>query len=209
MVGSAEVLRGVSHHVDCELPVLVPNEKGYEASQAAGAKLIAVFAAASESFSRANINCSIAESSTGSGGVPLQGRRRPGRATFHRARRVPMRARSSRRRWSIPHAVDLGCYEIARRHHRVARREGAQLLRAVAGNVPWPSRHAFHVPTPGIANLCRYGGGCRVVDSAAAASAAALRPGATAMSDRDVVYMLDAWAYDRRRYVKRLRRPMS
>ena len=62
MVGSAEVLRGVSHHTDCELPVLVPNEKGYEASQAAGAKLIAVFAAASESFSRVNINCSIAES---------------------------------------------------------------------------------------------------------------------------------------------------
>ena len=62
MVGSAEVLRGVSHHADCELPVLVPNEKGYEASQAAGAKVIAVFAAASESFSRANINCSIAES---------------------------------------------------------------------------------------------------------------------------------------------------
>ncbi len=62
MVGSDEVLRGVSHHVDCEFPVLVPNEKGYEASQAAGAKVIAVFAAASESFSRANINCSIAES---------------------------------------------------------------------------------------------------------------------------------------------------
>ena len=62
MVGSAEVLRGVSHYTNCELPVLVPNEKGYEASQAAAAKLIAVFAAASESFSRANINCSIAES---------------------------------------------------------------------------------------------------------------------------------------------------
>jgi hypothetical protein len=62
MVGSDAVLRGVSHHTDCKLPVLVPNEKGYEASQAAGARLIAVFAAASESFSRANINCSIAES---------------------------------------------------------------------------------------------------------------------------------------------------
>ena len=33
MVGSAEVLRGVSHHTDCECRVLVPNEKGYEASQ--------------------------------------------------------------------------------------------------------------------------------------------------------------------------------
>ena len=43
MVGSDEVLRGVSHLAG-EFHVLVPNEKGYEASQAAGAKLIAVFA---------------------------------------------------------------------------------------------------------------------------------------------------------------------
>ncbi len=28
MIGSDAVLRGVSHHTDCELPVLVPNEKG-------------------------------------------------------------------------------------------------------------------------------------------------------------------------------------
>jgi hydroxymethylglutaryl-CoA lyase len=35
MIGSAEVLRGVSHHTQCELPVLVPMRKGYEASQAA------------------------------------------------------------------------------------------------------------------------------------------------------------------------------
>src|SRR5215468_6536029 len=62
MMGSDEVLRGVSGHVGAEFHVLVPNEKGYEASQAAGAKVIAVFAAASEGFSRANINCSVAES---------------------------------------------------------------------------------------------------------------------------------------------------
>src|SRR5262245_65873279 len=62
MVGSAEVLRGVSSHTGSEFHVLVPNEKGYEASQAAGAKVIAVFAAASEGFSRANINCTVAES---------------------------------------------------------------------------------------------------------------------------------------------------
>src|SRR5947207_10047488 len=62
MVGSAEVLRGVSGHAGTEFHVLVPNEKGFEASQAAGAKVIAVFASASEGFSRANINCSVAES---------------------------------------------------------------------------------------------------------------------------------------------------
>jgi len=61
MVGSDQVLRGVSHRAG-EFHVLVPNEKGYEASQAAGAKVIAVFASASEGFSRANINCSVKES---------------------------------------------------------------------------------------------------------------------------------------------------
>src|SRR6201981_2203764 len=61
MVGSAEVLRGVGH-LPGEFHVLVPNDKGYEAARAAGAKVVSVFAAASEGFSRANINCSIAES---------------------------------------------------------------------------------------------------------------------------------------------------
>lgn len=44
------------------LSALVPNMRGLEAAMAAGAREVAVFAAASESFSRANINCSIAES---------------------------------------------------------------------------------------------------------------------------------------------------
>src|SRR5437588_4572850 len=61
MVGSDQVLRGVNHLAG-EFHVLVPNEKGYEDSQAAGARVIAVFASASEGFSRANINCSVEES---------------------------------------------------------------------------------------------------------------------------------------------------
>src|SRR4029450_10260146 len=43
-------------------PVLTPNLKGYEAALAAGCDEVAVFVAASETFSRKNINCSIAES---------------------------------------------------------------------------------------------------------------------------------------------------
>jgi len=62
MIGSDQVLRAASHHADGEFHVLVPNEKGYEAARAAGAKVIAVFGSASEGFSRANINCSVAES---------------------------------------------------------------------------------------------------------------------------------------------------
>src|SRR5215510_6154468 len=61
MVGSDEVLRGVKH-LPGEFHVLVPNYKGYEAARSAGANVVSVFAAASEGFSRANINCSIAES---------------------------------------------------------------------------------------------------------------------------------------------------
>jgi len=62
MADSAEVLRGIARRPGVRYPVLVPNMKGYEAARAAGADEIAVFGAASESFSKRNINCSIAES---------------------------------------------------------------------------------------------------------------------------------------------------
>ena len=62
MAGSEDVLRAAKKRPGVRYPVLVPNLKGLEAALAAGAEEIAVFGAASESFSRKNINCSIAES---------------------------------------------------------------------------------------------------------------------------------------------------
>ncbi len=62
MAGSEEVLRAVRRKPGVRYPVLVPNLKGLEPALAAGAEEIAVFGAASESFSQKNINCSIAES---------------------------------------------------------------------------------------------------------------------------------------------------
>ena len=62
MADSAEVLAGIQRLPGRRYPVLVPNLKGYEAAAAAQTDEIAVFAAASESFSQKNINCSIAES---------------------------------------------------------------------------------------------------------------------------------------------------
>ena len=62
MAGSDEVLIALSERKDLRLPVLVPNKKGYELSRVAGAREIAVFGAASETFSQRNINCSIADS---------------------------------------------------------------------------------------------------------------------------------------------------
>jgi hydroxymethylglutaryl-CoA lyase len=58
----AEVMAGIARKPGVSYPVLVPNMKGLEAALAAGAAEVAVFASASESFSRKNINCSIAES---------------------------------------------------------------------------------------------------------------------------------------------------
>ena len=47
---------------DLNLSLLTPNLKGFDAALAVGCKEVAVFTAASESFTRKNINCSIDES---------------------------------------------------------------------------------------------------------------------------------------------------
>lgn len=202
MVGSAEVLRGVSDHSGTEFHVLVPNEKGYEASQAAGAKVIAVFASASEGFSRANINCTVAES-------------------IERFKPVLARARADRIKVRgyiscvlgcpydgavRPQAVvdvaktlfDLGCYEISLGDTIGVgtAAKARQLLRAVAGEVPMANLAMHFHDTYGQALANLYAGmeeGCRVIDSAAGGlGGCPYAPGATGnVATEDVVYMLE------------------
>jgi hydroxymethylglutaryl-CoA lyase len=62
MADSAAVMAAIRRYPGTDYPVLVPNLQGLEQALAAEAREIAVFAAASESFSRRNINCSIADS---------------------------------------------------------------------------------------------------------------------------------------------------
>ncbi len=62
MAGSDEVFRRVRRRPGLRTPVLVPNRKGYELARDAGAREIAIFTAASETFNRKNINASIDES---------------------------------------------------------------------------------------------------------------------------------------------------
>lgn len=62
MADTDQVLARLKRKPGVSYPVLVPNMKGLEAAIAAGVTEIAVFGAASESFSQKNINCSIAES---------------------------------------------------------------------------------------------------------------------------------------------------
>ena len=56
------VLPAVRRRPGVRYPVLVPNVRGLERALAAGADAIAVFTAASEAFTQANINMSVAES---------------------------------------------------------------------------------------------------------------------------------------------------
>jgi len=202
MVGSDEVLRRVSCHTDGEFHVLVPNEKGYEAARAAGAKVIAVFGSASEGFSRANINCSVAES-------------------IERFKPVIVRARADgvRVRGYIscvlgcpydgevkPRAVvdvakvlwDLGCYEVSLGDTIGVGtpKKARELLRAVAGHVPMAhlAMHFHDTYGQALANL--YAGmeeGARVIDSAAGGlGGCPYAPGATGnVATEDVVYMLE------------------
>ena len=62
MADTAAVLAAITRRPGVSYPVLVPNLKGLEAAVVAGVEEIAVFGAASESFSQKNINCSISES---------------------------------------------------------------------------------------------------------------------------------------------------
>lgn len=62
MAGAADVLRGLRSRAGVSYPVLVPNMTGFDAARAAGATEVAVFGAASESFSQRNINCSVTQS---------------------------------------------------------------------------------------------------------------------------------------------------
>jgi hydroxymethylglutaryl-CoA lyase len=202
MVGSDQVLRGVSHIAGAEFHVLVPNEKGYEASQQAGAKVIAVFASASEGFSRANINCSVKESierfkpvlarAKADGikvrgyiscvlGCPFDGEVKP-QSVVDVAKTL----------W------DLGCYEVSLGDTIGVGTpvKARHLLRAVAGCVPMAKLAMHFHDTYGQALANLYAGmeeGARVIDSAAGGlGGCPYAPGATGnVATEDVVYMLE------------------
>ena len=62
LADAAEVYAGIAKRDGVSYPVLVPNEQGYERARAVAVEEVAIFSAASEAFSRRNINASIDES---------------------------------------------------------------------------------------------------------------------------------------------------
>ena len=61
MADAADVMAGIARNPATRYVALTPNQKGFEAARAAGADEVAVFAAATEGFSRANLNAGIEE----------------------------------------------------------------------------------------------------------------------------------------------------
>ena len=202
MADTAEVMAGITRKPGVSYPVLVPNMKGYDAARAAGAEEIAVFGAASETFSQKNIDCSIDESldrfapvcaAAGRDGVrvrgyvscvlgcPYEGEIAPG-AVAHVARRL----------------LDLGCYEISLGDTiGVGTPDKAvAMIEAVAAQVP-RDRLAVHFhDTYGqaLANiLVALDRGIAVVDSSVAGlGGCPYAAGASGnVSSEDVLYMLN------------------
>ncbi len=114
---AAAVVRAIQHFPEIHFPVLTPNLQGLENALEAGAKELAIFAAASETFSQKNINCSIADSIK---------RFKPllARAT---ALNIPVRGyvscvlgcpyegdiKPAQVLWMSQQLLELGCYEIS------------------------------------------------------------------------------------------------
>jgi len=214
MADSGEVLRRVlqnqrettppahSAGVGIAYPALVPNLRGLQNALAAGAAEIAIFAAASETFSRRNINCGIeqsierfaavAEQARAAGvsirgyvscalGCPFEGEIAPGEV-----------ARVAR----MLHT--LGCYEISLGDTigvGTPRRVSAMLERVCADIPPAQLAAHFH-DTYGQALANVYAAlqlGLRVVDSATAGLGGCpyARGASGNLATEDLVYMLD------------------
>ncbi len=201
MAGSDEVLRALSRQTAARLPTLVPNRAGFERACAAGAREIAVFTAASETFNRHNVHASIDES-------------------FARFREFVPEALAAGLRVRGYVSTCFGCpyegpvdparvVEVARRLHELGCREVsigdtigvavptqvADLFGRLAGVLPLPALAAhFHVTRgTALANvLAALQQGVAVVDSSAGGiGGCPYAPGAAGnLATEDLLYML-------------------
>lgn len=202
MADTAAVMASIMHRDGVRYPVLTPNMKGFEAAIAAGAEEVAVFAAASESFSHANVNCSIAAS--------LQ--RYAAVCEAAKARGVPVRGYVScvlgcPYEGAMPVSAvaevgaalyAMGCYEISLGDTiGVGTPAGArEMVRAVAERVPIEHLAAHFHDTYGqaLANLLAVmEEGLATIDSSIAGlGGCPFAPGAAGnVATEDVLYMLN------------------
>lgn len=202
MADNAEVLAGIKRRPGVSYPVLVPNLKGLEAALDAGVEEVALFAAASESFSRKNINCSIGESLerfepvlavANERGVRVRGYLSCVLGCPYQGEVAPEAVAEVARRLR-----EMGCYEISLGDTIGVGTPGKAraMVEAVAARVPL-ERLAVHFHDSygqGLANiLAVLELGIGVVDSAVAGlGGCPYAPGASGnVASEDLLYMLD------------------
>lgn len=201
MADSDRVLRSLAPRKGVSYPVLTPNLRGFEAAIAAGAEEVAVFAAASESFSQKNINCSIAESldrfaplaqAAESHGVRLRGYISCVLGCPYEGEVAPRAVADVARE-----LYAMGCYEVSLGDTigTGTPLKAARLVEAVAGEVPVEQLAAHFHDTYGqaLANLLAVLQlGVNTVDaSVAGLGGCPYARGATGnVATEDVVYML-------------------
>ena len=201
MADGREVMAGITRRSGVSYPVLVPNMQGFETAMAAGAREIAIFGAASESFSQRNINCSIEESlarfapvcaAAAKAGIRVRGYVSCVLGCPYEGAVAPERVTAVAVR-----LLELGCYEISLGDTIGVGTPGkaAAMIEAVAGRVP-RDRLAVHFhDTYGqaLANiLAALECGIAVVDSSVAGlGGCPYAAGATGnVASEDVLYML-------------------
>lgn len=202
LADASEVFRGITKRPGVAYPVLVPNLQGYERARDAGASEIAIFAAASEAFSRKNINASIDESIERFVGVLERAR------TDHvKVRGYVSTVLGCPYQDEVPLADvvrvakklhDLGCYEISLGDTIGVGtpRKARTMVHAVAEEVPISALAVHFHDTRGqaLANiLACIEEGVRVVDSSVAGTGGCpYAKGASGnVASEDVVYMLE------------------
>ena len=202
MGDAADVMARIERLPGVSYPVLTPNLQGFEAALAAGATEVAVFGAASESFSRKNINCSIAESL-----VRFEPVMAAAQAAGVRVRGYVSCVLGCPYEGEIsPEAVagvaatlfEMGCYEVSLGDTIGAGTPGKtrRMLDAVARRVPVGKLAGHYHDTYGqaVANVyASLEAGVACFDSAVAGlGGCPYAPGASGnVATEDVVYMLD------------------
>ncbi|NXP89061.1 HMGC2 protein, partial [Passerina amoena] len=202
MADHKEVMRGIERHPGVQYPVLTPNLQGFHSAIAAGATEVSVFGAASESFSKMNINCSIEESierfeevtkSARSMNIPVRGYVSCALGCPYEGNVLPDKvAEVSKRLYS------MGCYEISLGDTIGVGTPGSmkKMLEAVMKEIPLSALavHCHDTYGQALANiLTAMQMGVSVVDSSVAGlGGCPYAKGATGnVATEDVIYMLN------------------
>lgn len=202
MADTAEVLAGLHRKPGVSYSVLVPNIKGYDAARAAKVEEVAIFAAATESFSRRNINCSIAESIERFAPVAEAARRDGVKVRGYVSCVIDCPYEGPVAPVAVADVaarlMALGCYEISLGDTVGTGTAGRveAMIDAVAARVPVEKLAAHFHDTYGqaVANiLAALGKGVAVVDSSVAGlGGCPYAPGAAGnVASEDVVYLMN------------------